>query len=305
MDKKPSISVCMPMYNASKFLRECMDSVLTQTFGDFEFLIVDDGSTDDSVEIVRSYHDSRMRLIRNRHDYIGSLNMLLDEARGKYIARMDADDVMRRNRLSIQFDFLEKNNDTDIVCGEIDYWGDNSNCSGLNNESEITLELMMEGNVVPHPTVMMRTCIIPEKNLHYNDEYVYAEDYNLWVDALAANLRIVQLHQVLIDYRLSNTQISSQKRKEKRASSDKVVSQEGQLRGGFNAFGAASTEVASYNENCDCNCTCDGNGNCNCNCGCSLNKNCRTCTPFPTPTATPKPTGVASATVLFGSSILL
>lgn len=101
----PPVSVCMSMYNASKYLRECIDSVLAQTFTDFEFLIVDDGSTDDSVEIVQSYHDSRIRLIENKHDYIGSLNILLDEARGKYIARMDADDVMMPERLKIQFEY--------------------------------------------------------------------------------------------------------------------------------------------------------------------------------------------------------
>lgn len=75
-------------------MRECIDCVLPQTFKDFEFLIADDGSDDDSVEIVKSYHDNRIRLIQNTHDYIGSLDMLLDEARGKYIARMDADDIM-------------------------------------------------------------------------------------------------------------------------------------------------------------------------------------------------------------------
>ena len=101
----PPVSVCMSMYNASKYLRECINSVLAQTFKDFEFLIVDDGSTDDSAEIVQSYHDSRRRLIKNKHDYIGSLNILLDEARGKYIARMDADDVMMPMRLKIQFEY--------------------------------------------------------------------------------------------------------------------------------------------------------------------------------------------------------
>lgn len=81
----PQVSIYMSMYNASKYLRECIDSVLTQTFKDFEFLIVDDGSNDDSMEIVKSYHDNRIRLIQNTHDYIGSLNMLLDEARGNIL----------------------------------------------------------------------------------------------------------------------------------------------------------------------------------------------------------------------------
>lgn len=85
------------------------------------------------------------------------------------------------------------------------------------------------------------------------------------------------------------------------------VSQEGQLRGGFNAFGVDSTEDVINNDNCNCNCSCGHNGNCNCNCGCTTNKNCFTCTPSATakPTTSSQPTGVASANVLFGSSILL
>lgn len=101
----PQVSVCMLMYN--KYLRECIDSVLTQTFKDFEFLIVDDSSDDDSMEIVKSYHDNRIRLIQNTHDYIGSLNMLLDEVHSKYIARMDADDIILLERQQVQFDYME------------------------------------------------------------------------------------------------------------------------------------------------------------------------------------------------------
>lgn len=78
------ISVCMPMYNASRYLRECIDSILAQTFTDFELLIVDDGSTDESVEIVESYHDPRIRLIKNKHDYIASLKRLDKERERKF-----------------------------------------------------------------------------------------------------------------------------------------------------------------------------------------------------------------------------
>ena len=83
----PSISVCMVTYNASPFLRDCLDSILSQTFTDYELLIVDDGSTDDTVDIIRSYPDGRIRLIRHLHDYIASLNLLYNNAIGKYIAR--------------------------------------------------------------------------------------------------------------------------------------------------------------------------------------------------------------------------
>ena len=221
-NRNPVISVCMSMYNASKYLRECIDSVLAQTFKNFEFLIVDDGSTDNSVEIVKSYNDSRIRLLCNKHDYIESLNLLLKEAQGKYIARMDADDVMQYNRLSIQYDFLEKENNIDIVCGEIEYLG-NKRESIITNELEITLETISEGNIIPHPTVMMRTNRIREKNIQYNSKYLFAEDYNLWVDALIAGLRIIKLPHVLISYRLSHTQISQQNKKEQILCSEKVI----------------------------------------------------------------------------------
>lgn len=115
----PQVSVCMLMYN--KYLRECIDSVLTQTFKYFEFLIVDDGSDDDSMEIVKSYHDNKIRLIQNTHDYIGSLNMLLDEAHGKYIARMDTDDIMLSEWLQVQFDYMEYHSSIDLVASEMYY----------------------------------------------------------------------------------------------------------------------------------------------------------------------------------------
>ena len=114
---EPAVSVCMPVYNAARYLTECIDSILAQTFTDFELLIVDDGSTDNSRDIVRSYHDKRIRLIENRHDYIGSLNKLLDEAKGKYIARMDADDVMMPYRLAAQFGYMEKHIEVGVLGG--------------------------------------------------------------------------------------------------------------------------------------------------------------------------------------------
>ena len=90
----PKVSVCMPMYNAERYIRESIDSILAQTFQDFELLIVDDGSTDSSCQIVMSYKDPRIRLIRNTHDFIGTSNMLIEKARGVYIARMESDDRM-------------------------------------------------------------------------------------------------------------------------------------------------------------------------------------------------------------------
>lgn len=219
--QSPLVSVCMPMYNASEYLRECIDSVLAQSFEDFEFLIVDDGSTDDSVSIVRSYADPRIRLIQNNHDYIGSLNILLDEARGKYIARMDADDVMMPERLQVQYDYMEENTDVDILGGCVVLLNNVENkCTHILNE--IWYHEMLEGCCLTHPTVMMRKSSLRRYNLYYREEYIYAEDYALWIDALSHDLKIVNIDKILLQYRVSDGQISQVRSAEQIAASNKV-----------------------------------------------------------------------------------
>lgn len=111
-----AISIVMPTYNASKYVAEAIDSVLQQSFEDWELLIIDDGSTDNTVDIIHSYTDSRIRLICNEHDFIGSLKLGLQEASGKYIARMDADDIMHPDRLNIQYNIMEEEPEI-TVCG--------------------------------------------------------------------------------------------------------------------------------------------------------------------------------------------
>ena len=118
----------MPMYNAVPFLKECIDSVLTQNFEDFEFIIIDDGSEDQSAAIVACYADSRIRLIRKKHDYIGTLNEMLKACRGRYIARMDADDVMLPGRLQTQFDYMEKHPEVDVWAGGLEIYGQEGKC---------------------------------------------------------------------------------------------------------------------------------------------------------------------------------
>lgn len=203
-----SISVCLPVYNASRYLHECIDSILKQTFTDFELLIVDDGSTDNSREIVRSYSDSRIQLIENRHDYIASLNLLLDTAKGKYIARMDADDVMLPERLQLQYDYMEMHHDIGILGGGLRFFGKQQGLI-LQTEGDITLMQMLNGCCIAHPTVMMRTDVIRLYNLHYNEGYIYAEDYHFWLQALKCGIRMYNMKEILVNYRTSDSQVSS------------------------------------------------------------------------------------------------
>lgn len=210
MNSNISISICMPVYNASRYLRDCIDSILSQSFTDFELLIVDDGSTDDSVEIIRSYSDSRIRLIENKHDYIGSLNLLLQEARGKYIARMDADDVMLPNRLETQYQFMETHAEIDVLGGQMNMFNDeaakDTSWKSQVKEGTITLSDMISCCCVCHPTTMLRKDCLSQ--FAYRPDAKYAEDYALWVELLSAEKRIFNLSAPLIYYRVHKTQIS-------------------------------------------------------------------------------------------------
>lgn len=117
----PQISVIMPVFNGEKHLNEAVDSILDQTFKDFEFIIVNDGSTDNTSEILHSYSDSRIQLIeRENRGFAYSLNEAIQSAKGKYIARMDADDVALENRLQLQYEFMESYPGIDILGGQAD-----------------------------------------------------------------------------------------------------------------------------------------------------------------------------------------
>lgn len=207
--KLPLITVGMPMYNASRHLRECIDSILRQTYPYFELLIIDDGSTDESVAIVQSYKDERIRLISSEHHYINTINLLLDEAKGCYFARMDADDLMVPNRIAIQLEYMEKHPDVDIMGGLMHLTGDiHEKYNDSTDCYAVTLDRMTEGTILAHPTIMMRLASIRAKKLHYREDYIYAEDYDFWVQALCAGLKIQNMCYHFIYYRISKEQVS-------------------------------------------------------------------------------------------------
>lgn len=120
-ERDPQISVIMPVFNGEKHLNEAVDSILDQTFRDFEFIIIDDGSVDNTSKILHSYSDGRIRLVqRENRGFAYSLNEAIQLAEGKYIARMDADDVALENRLQLQYEFMESYPGVDILGGQAD-----------------------------------------------------------------------------------------------------------------------------------------------------------------------------------------
>jgi len=212
MNNVPSISVVMPVYNANSYLHEALESVLQQSFTDFEIIVVDDGSTDTSVEIVKSYHDWRIKFIANTHDFISSLNKGLNMAKGKYIARMDADDVMLPHRLETQFQFMETYTNIDICGSYAECFGMSKRLMQYATEHDQIISLMLLTNPLIHPSVMIRRSIFEnDTTLRYPYGYPCAEDYKLWTVLACKGFRFANIPEVLLHYRHSSSQVTERK----------------------------------------------------------------------------------------------
>lgn len=222
------ISIVMPAYNAEQYICKAIDSILCQSFTDFECLIIDDGSTDSTRDIIRSYDDERIVLIENKHDFIGSLNLGLETARGKYIARMDADDMMHVDRMKIQYTIMEEYPDI-VICGT---WMNNF---GLNLQAnnivgtvsgliENPILKFMKGNFLYHPTAMIRTAFLREHALKY-EKYLYAEDFKLWTEVAKLSGQFYIENQPLLYYRISDNQVSNKNSKEQKTTTEIIITE--------------------------------------------------------------------------------
>jgi hypothetical protein len=205
----PKVSVVMSVYNSGKYLREAADSILGQTFRDFEFIIVDDGSTDSTWAILTSYNDPRIVLVRNEEN-IGltrSLNKGLAVASGEYVARMDADDISLPHRFEKQVAFLKKHSGIGIlgsICQRIDT---NGREQGLHQAPTNDLQIRwtsLLANPFWHPTVMIRRDVLTQNGLNYDEAFQTAQDYDLWTRTLKYT-RGANLSEPLIQYRLCHS----------------------------------------------------------------------------------------------------
>lgn len=198
----PKISVVMPTFNSEKYLKEAIDSILKQTFSDFELIIIDDMSCDNTKNIVLSYQDSRIRFIENKSKNISkALNIGIQHSKGEYIARMDSDDVSLPERLKKQYEFLENNKHISILGTnviEISEYGDFLRKSSFIKKPTIIDAL--SSCVVCHPTVMFRKKDLNKWDLRYNEQYKTAEDQELWARALLV-VNIYNLDDALLKYR--------------------------------------------------------------------------------------------------------
>lgn len=199
----------MPVYNGASYLSAAVQSILRQTFTDFEFLIIDDGSTDDSVAIIGCFDDSRIRLVRNGKNLglVASLNRGLDLARGEYVARMDADDISRPARLAKQVRFMDDNPQVG-VCGSWIRYIPSHHIWKLPRGNEEIKCWQFHTVGVAHPAVMLRRNLFVRNGLYYDPAYLYIEDFELWGRALKY-MKFANIQEVLLDYRISHGQVCS------------------------------------------------------------------------------------------------
>lgn len=220
------ISIVMTTYNSSAYLDECIQSVLNQSFKNFEFIIVDDGSTDSSVGIIEQYKDNRIRLFKNPHNFVESLNTGMQIATGKYIARMDSDDIMVGHRLDTQYDYMEAHPEISVCGSWIKTFGLEEKVYALPENNEMLISNMLTGNPLCNPSVMIRKqCLdrlFKNNSKIYHPAFRYAEDYKLWCDLVMDGAKISNIQEVLLYYRCSAQQITAQHAKEMEKLSKKI-----------------------------------------------------------------------------------
>ncbi|WP_442587834.1 glycosyltransferase family 2 protein [Pedobacter sp. AW31-3R] len=209
------ISVLLPVKNGEKYIAEAVDSILRQTFDDFELLIFDDDSSDSTIDVLNQYSDSRIKIYQGKDGFIANLNKGIEMAKGQYIARMDADDIMHPIRLEAQFRVMEREkvelcSSWRIIFGEgIEPYVYQSYYGLI----PYPLRLLYYFNFVVHPTVMMRKEFLWKHGLRYQ-HYPYVEDYKLWFEMAKKNAVFYIDHTPLLFYRMSNDQVSTTREKE-------------------------------------------------------------------------------------------
>jgi len=210
---RPAVTVLMPVYNSERYVGRAVKSILDQTYRDFEFLVINDGSTDRSIDIIRAFNDPRIRVIDTENQGVAAaLRLGMVKATGAYVARMDADDESLPNRLEIEKRCLDEHPGVVVVHGSVDYI-DSEGVSVFLDRDEghsniVTKWLLNWKNVPMHSTVMMRASILKEHDLNYRIEMNRAEDLDLW-NRIAQIGDFMYLPDVLIRYRIHSDNVSN------------------------------------------------------------------------------------------------
>ena len=203
----PRVSFILPIYNGGRYLRETLESLFAQTFSDFEIVAVNDGSTDETAEILREVHDPRVRVIaRENRGLVASLNEAIGAARGELLARIDADDICMPWRLERQVGFLDAHADISVAGSAIETFG------GERVETIVYPDrpaaTMLFRSAMAHPSVMIRKSMLEKHGLQYREPYRCAQDYDLWCRCIVRGVGIRNMPEPLIRYRMHAGQIT-------------------------------------------------------------------------------------------------
>lgn len=227
-DENPLVSVLMSTYNRYDFLKEAVESILNQTYSNLELIVVlEFCENQEKIEqILNSYHDKRIKIIKNKEKlgFPRSLNIGFDLAKGKYVARMDDDDISLPERLEKQVEFMEQNPDFGACGTRAEFF---MYASGIleyipTNPEEIKVK-MLSFSTICHPSVMMRKKMFDQHNLRYDPNY-FTEDYELWSRAIRY-FKIANLDEVLLKYRISKHSLTDGSNEEKMHASHKKIAQ--------------------------------------------------------------------------------
>jgi len=205
----PKVSVIMPVFNREKYVADAVNSILTQTFTEFEFIIINDGSTDSTFDILKSFDDKRITLIRSKENQgnYTARNKGMEKATGKYICVMDSDDMALPHRIQKQFDFMESNTRFGL-CGSFVKIIDSDEIVSAPEDYDEIKVWSMSNIMFRHPTVFIRNEFLKKYKLKYNDTYRYAADYDFLVRATHL-FPVTNIQEVLLEYRRHADQIST------------------------------------------------------------------------------------------------
>ena len=220
----PRVSVILSVYNAEKHLKQAIESILYQTFSDFEFFIVNDASTDSTASIISSFKDSRIIRIDNTKNsgVAVSANRCFDAAKGEYIARMDADDISMPKRFERQVMYMDNHTDVGICGSWIKTFGTKKNyIHRYPAEHEEIKFMMFKDNPFAQPAIMLRKSMFDKYSLRYKQECFPSEDYELWERGISF-FKGANIPEVLLHYRMHTQNASSTKPEKQMKEADEV-----------------------------------------------------------------------------------
>ncbi len=220
---RPCIAVVLPVYNGEKYLGAAIQSVLAQTCGDFELVVIDDGSTDRTGEVLAGFTDARLRIIRHPRNLglVAALNTGIRNSRGGLIARMDADDICHPRRFERQMAFLEARPQISICGTWFRTFGARKERVRSPVDPDHIRARMFFGWAMGHPTLMIRRRLLEQHSLVFNEEFRNCEDYDFLAKA-AELTRLATIPEFLLDYRLHDEQVSVSSRQDMKAKANRV-----------------------------------------------------------------------------------